>query len=141
MSRAYARLLDPQLQAQADSFADYDARLEPLEDRLYLPCGVDPHGDMCGVVFAHPYPQRKEILAQRIIRNNHLEDMLWLIETGDRLARSFQATPIYVFESTKCLLACSAQLPAPCRLCHRYCLWPPDQTRPRHRHPQGQERS
>jgi transposase len=100
MSRAYARLLDPQLEVEADPFAGYDARLEPLEDRLYLPCGVDPHGDICGVVFAHPYPQRKEILTQRIIRNNHLEDMLWLIETGDRLARSFQATPIYVFEST-----------------------------------------
>jgi transposase len=100
MSRAYACLLDPQLEAKGDPFDGYDARLEPLEDRLYLPCGVDPHGDVCGVVFAHPYPQSKEILAQRILRNNHLQDMLWLIETGERLARSFQVRPIYVFEST-----------------------------------------
>ena len=100
MSRSYARLLDPTLEDDNHPFAGYEARLEPLEDRLYLPCGVDPHGDICGVVFVHPYPQCKEILAQRIIRNNNLQDMIWMIETGDRLAAPFQATPIYVFEST-----------------------------------------
>ena len=67
---------------------------------LYLPVGVDPHGDICGVVFAHPYPQSKEVLSQRIIRNNNLQDMLWLIETGDRLATPFQAQPVYIFEAT-----------------------------------------
>ena len=39
-------------------------------------------------------------LTQRIVRNNNLQDMLWMIETGDRLAAPFQAAPIYVFEST-----------------------------------------
>ena len=100
MSRSYARLLDPALEDDDQPFAGYDVEREPLEDRLYLPCGIDPHGDVCGVVFAHPYPQVKEILTQRLIRNNHLEDMLWLIETGNRLAAPFQATPIYIFEST-----------------------------------------
>lgn len=100
MSHAYARLLDPRREAETDPLAGYDARHEPLEDQLYLPCGVDPHGDICGVVFAHPYPQSKEILTQRILRNNNLQDMLWLIDTGERLARPFGATPIYVFEST-----------------------------------------
>jgi hypothetical protein len=100
MSRAYARLLDPALEEEPDPLAGYEVHQEPLEDRLYLPCGVDPHGDICGVVFAHPYPQCKEVLTQRIIRNNDLPDLLWLIETGDRLAAPFQATPIYVYEST-----------------------------------------
>lgn len=100
MSRSYARLLDPALEDDDDPFAGYNARLEPLEDQLYLPCGVDPHGDICGVVFAHPYPQCKEVLTQRMVRNNNLQDMIWMIETGDRLAAQFQATPIYVFESS-----------------------------------------
>jgi transposase len=100
MPTSYARLLDPTLEDDDHPFAGYDARREPLEDRLYLPCGVDPHGDICGVCFVHPYPQRKEVLCQRIVRNNNLQDMLWMIETGDRLAAQFAATPIYVFETT-----------------------------------------
>ncbi len=100
MSRSYARLLDPVLEDDDNPFAHYDAHNEPLEDRLYLPVGVDPHGDICGVVFAHPFPQCKEILAQRIVRNNNLQDMLWMIETADHLAAPFQATPIFIFEST-----------------------------------------
>jgi hypothetical protein len=82
MSRSYARLLDPALEDDDDPFTDYNACLEPLEDQLYLPCGVDPHGDICGVVFAPPYPQGKEVLTQRIVRNNNLQDMIWMIETG-----------------------------------------------------------
>lgn len=100
MARSYARLLDPALEGDSDPFAGYDTSREPLEDRLYLPCGVDPHSEICGVVFVHPYPQRQEILTRRIVRNNNLEDALWMIETGDRLAPRFQAVPIYVFEST-----------------------------------------
>lgn len=100
MASSTAHLLDPTLADAADPFAGYDPSAEPLEDRLYLPVGVDPHGDICGVVFAHPYPQNKEVLTQRIIRNNNLQDMLWLIETGDRLAAPFQAQPVYVFEAT-----------------------------------------
>ena len=98
MKRVDAHLLDPALADADDPFAGYYPGTEPLEDRLYLPVCVDPHGDICGVVFAHPYPQRKEVLTQRIIRNNNLQDMLWLIETGDRLAAPFQAQPVYVFE-------------------------------------------
>ena len=100
MAHSYARLLDPALEDDSNPFAGYDDRRELLEDRLYLPCGVDPHGDLCGVVFAHPYPQQTQVLSQRIIRNNNLQDMLWMIETGDRLAARFQSTPVYVFEST-----------------------------------------
>jgi len=100
MTNVYAHLLDPALADGADPLAGDDPSAEPLEDRLYLPVGVDPHGDICGVVFAHPYPQSKEVLSQRIIRNNNLQDILWLIETGDRLAAPFQAQPVYIFEAT-----------------------------------------
>ena len=100
MTRVDAHLLDPALADAADPCAGDDPSAEPLEDRLYLPVGVDPHGDICGVVLAHPYPQSKEVLTQRIIRNNDLQDMLWLIETADRLAAAFQAQPVYVFEAT-----------------------------------------
>ena len=100
MTQLAAHLLDPALADAAAPCAGYDPSAEPLDDRLYLPVGVDPHGDICGVVFAHPYPQSKEVLSQRIIRNNNLQDMLWLIETGDRLAAPFQAQPVYIFEAT-----------------------------------------
>lgn len=100
MTQLAAHLLDPALADAAALCAGYDPSAEPLDDRLYLPVGVDPHGDICGVVFAHPYPQSKEVLSQRIIRNNNLPDMLWLIETGDRLAAPFQAQPVYIFEAT-----------------------------------------
>lgn len=93
MTHSPAHLLDPALAEATDPLAGYDPSAEPLQDRLYLPVGVDPHGDICGVVFAHPYPQRKEVLTQRIIRNNNLQDMLWMIETGDRLAAPFQPSP------------------------------------------------
>jgi hypothetical protein len=72
MDRSVAHVLDPALAPADAPFADSDISAEPLEDRLYLPVGVDPHGDICGVVFAHPYPQSKEVLSQRIIRNNTL---------------------------------------------------------------------
>jgi transposase len=100
MSRSYASFLDPQLSDGEHPWEGYDPIGEPLEDRLYLPCGVDPHGDICGVCFVHPYPQSKEVLCQKIIQNNDLKDMLWLIATGDQLAAPYAATPIYVFEST-----------------------------------------
>jgi hypothetical protein len=100
MSRSYASFLDPQRSSGDHPWAGYDPADEPLEDRLYLPCGVDPHGDICGVCFVHPYPQGKEVLCQKIIQNNTLKDMLWLITTGDQLAAPYAATPIYVFETT-----------------------------------------
>jgi hypothetical protein len=54
MSSSQAHLLDSALADATDPFAGYDSSAEPLEDRLYLPVGVDPHGDTCGVVFARP---------------------------------------------------------------------------------------
>lgn len=100
MSRRYTNHLDPQLPDGDPLWDGYDPAGEPLEDRLYLPCGVDPHGDICGVCFVHPYPQGKEVLCQKIIQNNDLQDMLWLIATGDGLAARYAAVPVYVFEST-----------------------------------------
>jgi len=100
MSRRYTNHLDPQLPDGDQLWDGYDPAGEPLEDRLYLPCGVDPHGDICGVCFVHPYPQGKEVLCQKIIQNNDLKDMLWLIATGDGLAARYGAVPVYVFEST-----------------------------------------
>jgi len=96
----FARLLDPAFEDEHDPFRYYDPAGEPLEDRLYLPCGVDPHSKLCGVAFVHPLPQRQDVLVERQIRNNSLEDVTWLIETGRRLAPQFQAHPIYVFEAT-----------------------------------------
>ena len=100
MSRRYSSHLDPQLPDGDRLWDGYDPAGEPLEDRLYLPCGVDPHGDICGVCFVHPYPQGKEVLCQKIIQNNDLKDMLWLIATGDGLAARYGAAPVYIFEST-----------------------------------------
>jgi transposase len=100
MSMTFARLLDPAFEDDDDPFRFYDSSGEPLEDRLYLPCGIDPHSQVCAAVFVHPLPQRKDILEQRIIPNNDLRGVTWLIETGHRLAPQFAAHPIYVFETT-----------------------------------------
>ena len=100
MSTTFARLIDPTFEDDHDPFRHYDASGEPLEDRLYLPCGIDPHSQVCGVAFVHPLPQRQEVLLERHLHNNCLEDVTWLMETGDRLAQPFQATPLYVFEAT-----------------------------------------
>ncbi len=100
MPMTFARLLDPAFEDDADPFRHYDPSGEPLEDRLYVPCGIDPHKDICGAVFVHPFPHRQDILVEREIRNNDLEDATWLVDTGRHLAAQFQAHPIYVFEAT-----------------------------------------
>jgi len=100
MPMTFARLLDPCFEDEDDPFRHYDARGEPLEDRLYLPCGIDPHKEACAAVFVHPLPQRQEILSQRHVRNQYLPDALWLVEEGRRLAGQFNATPLYVFETS-----------------------------------------
>jgi hypothetical protein len=92
MSRSYASYLDPQSCDAKRTWEDDDASGELLEDRLYLPCGIDPHGDICGVCFVHPYPQCKEVLCQKIIRNNDLKDMLWLIAMSDKV---FESTSMF----------------------------------------------
>jgi transposase len=100
MSTTFARLLDPCFEDEDDPFRHYDARGEPLEDRLYLPCGIDPHKKVCHAAFVHPLPQRQDILSHRELQNQHLADALWLVQEGQRLAESCQATPIYNFETT-----------------------------------------
>jgi len=100
MSMTFARLLDPCLEDDNDPFSHYDYRGEPLEDRLYLPCGIDPHKKVCHAAFVHPLPHRQDILSHRQVRNQHLPDALWLVEEGQRLAEPFQATPLYIFEAS-----------------------------------------
>jgi transposase len=100
MSSRFSHLVDPMLEDPEDPFQQYDSRPEPLADRLYLPCGIDPHEHVCGVAFLHPLPQSQEILEARVIHNHDWEDFAWLMATGQRLARPFQAQPIYVFEAT-----------------------------------------
>jgi transposase len=100
MSMTFARLLDPCFEDDDDPFRYYDYRGEPLEDRLYLPCGIDPHKDVCHAAFVHPLPHRQEILSHRQVRNQHLADGLWLVQEGQRLANLFQATPLYIFEAS-----------------------------------------
>lgn len=58
MTRSTAHLLDPALADAADPWAGYDPNAEPLEDRLYLPVGVDPHGDVCGAQYPTGASQR-----------------------------------------------------------------------------------
>jgi hypothetical protein len=130
MPRPVAHLLDPALADAADPCAGYNPEAEPLEDRLYLPVGVDPHGDICGVVFAHPYPQSKEVLTQRIIRNNNLQDMRWLIETGVTTGCLVPGPARLRLRGHQRLLAGATQLSAPRRQCHCHGLRSPDQPRP-----------
>ena len=100
MPTTFARLLDPSFEDEDDPFRHYDARGEPLEDRLYLPCGIDPHKKACAAVFVHPLPHRQDILCQRQIQNQYLPDALWLVDEGWRLAEPFNATPLYIFETS-----------------------------------------
>jgi transposase len=100
MSMTFARLLDPCFEDEDDPFRHYDYRGEPLEDRLYLPCGIDPHKKVCHAAFVHPLPHRQDILSHRQVLNQHLPDALWLVEEGRRLAEPFQATPLYIFEAS-----------------------------------------
>ena len=100
MPMTFARLLDPSFEDDDDPFRHYDVRGEPLEDRLYLPCGIDPHKKVCYAAFVHPLPHRQEILSHRSIPNQDLSSALWLVQEGQRLADQFNATPIYVFETS-----------------------------------------
>ncbi|RLJ05587.1 MAG: IS110 family transposase [Candidatus Aenigmatarchaeota archaeon] len=100
MPMTFARLLDPCFEDDDDPFRHYDVRGEPLEDRLYLPCGIDPHKKVCYAAFVHPLPHRQEILTHRRIPNRDLQAALWLVQEGKRLAHQFKATPIYVFETS-----------------------------------------
>ena len=100
MPMTFARLLDPCFEDDDDPFRHYDVRGEPLEDRLYLPCGIDPHKKVCYAAFVHPLPHRQEILTHRRIPNRDLQAALWLVQEGKRLADQFNATPIYVFETS-----------------------------------------
>jgi transposase len=101
MSSSFSRILDPSFEDMDDPFKHYDATGEPLEDRLYLPCGIDPDKRELSVAFLHPFPQNNQVLKKRRIKNVNLKDASWLISTGKELAVSFSATPIYVFEATK----------------------------------------
>ena len=58
MSMTFARLVDPCFEDEDDPFRHYDYRGEPLEDRFYLPCRIDPHKDVCHAAFVHPLPHR-----------------------------------------------------------------------------------
>jgi transposase len=97
---SFSTILDPTFEDLTDPFKGYDAQGEPLEDKLYLPCGIDPAKKELGVVFVHPYPQNNTVLEKRIIRNLSFSDANWLIETGVTFAAKFSATPIYIFEAT-----------------------------------------
>jgi transposase len=101
VSNSFSRILDPSFENIDDPFKYYDRSGEPLEDRLYLPCGIDPDKKRLGVAFVHPLPQNNQVLEKRKINNLELDDLSWLIATGKELAHPFSATPIYVFEATK----------------------------------------
>ena len=93
MPMTFARLLDPSFEDDKRSLCHYDARGETLENRLYLPCGIDPHKKVCQAAFVHLLPQRQEILSQRSIPNQYLQAALWLVQEGQRLADQSEATP------------------------------------------------
>jgi transposase len=97
---SFSRILDPQFEDFSNPFKHYNAQGEPLEDKLYLPCGIDPAKKELGVAFVHPYPQNNKVLEEKNIQNLSFSDANWLLEKGVTLASSFKATPIYVFEAT-----------------------------------------
>lgn len=66
---SFARILDPKFEDFSHPFKYYDAQGEPLEDKMYLPCGIDPAKKELGVVFIHPYPQNNNVLEKKIIEN------------------------------------------------------------------------
>ena len=112
MNRVDAHLLDPALADADDPFAGYDPVLNPW--KTGSTCLSVSTRMATSVVWSLPTPTRsaKEALTQRIIRNNNLLDMLWLIETGDRLAARFQAHPkLLRLRGHQRLLAGAAQLP------------------------------
>jgi len=53
-----------------------------------------------GVAFVHPFPQNNLGEEKRKIKNVNLSSAQWLIAKGKEFGRSFDATPIYVFEAT-----------------------------------------
>ncbi len=57
MSSSFSRILDPSFENVDDPFKHYNPRGEPLEDRLYLPCGIDPDKKGLGVAFLHLFPR------------------------------------------------------------------------------------
>ena len=95
LSSSFSRILDPSFEEMDDPFKYYDQGGEPLEDRLYLPCGMDPDKKQLGVAFLHPFPQNNQVLEKRKINNIDFDAASWLISTGKDLAQGFSATPIY----------------------------------------------
>ena len=77
---SFSRILDPQFEDFSNPFKHYNAQGEPLEDKLYLPCGIDPAKKELGVAFVHPYPQNNTVLEKRNIQNLSFSDANWLIE-------------------------------------------------------------
>lgn len=97
---SFCRILDPELDDLENPFKNYNAQGEPLEDKLYLPCGIDPAKKELGIAFLNPYPQNNNVLETKIIQNLSFSDANWLIAKGVALATNFSATPIYIFEAT-----------------------------------------
>jgi transposase len=100
MSCSFSRILDPAFEDMDDPFKHYNHRGEPIEDRLYLPCGIDPDKKEVGVAFLHPFPQNNLVLEKRKLKNVDADAANWLIARGKALASDLKATPIYVFEAT-----------------------------------------
>ena len=101
MSSSFCRILDPYFEDDDDPFKHYDENGEPIDDRLYLPCGIDPDKKRLGIAFVHPFPQNNTVLEMRKIKNLDFLAANWLIATGKQLASSLSVQPIYVFEATK----------------------------------------
>ena len=73
MSSSFSRILSPCFEDIDDPFKHYDKSGEPIEDRLYLPCGIDSDKKRLGIAFVHRYPQNNQVLEQRKIKNVDLD--------------------------------------------------------------------
>ena len=79
VSFSFCRILDPSFEDLDDPFKYYSDSGEPIEDRLYLPCGIDPDKKRLGIAFVHPFPQNNAVLEKRKIKNVDFDASGWLI--------------------------------------------------------------
>ena len=69
----------------------------------YLPVGIDPGKDICGVVMLHPDSGNDTVLSSLFMDNCSFEDADALIERAEKVANSFGLKPIFVIEATNIL--------------------------------------
>jgi len=73
------------------------------EKEKYLPVGIDPGKDICGVVMLHPDSGNDTVLSSFFMDNCSFEDAEALIKRAEEVSRPFGLKPIFVIEATNIL--------------------------------------